>query len=36
MTIMKKRQYRSDDINVDEYLSNDEIPDYKLQAAKFW
>ena len=25
----------SDDINIDEYLSNDEIPDYKLQANNF-
>jgi len=25
----------TDDINIDEYLSNDEIPDYKLQANNF-
>ena len=25
----------SDDINIDEYLSNDEIPDYKLQANNY-
>ena len=25
----------ADDINVDEYLSNDEIPDYKLQANNY-
>jgi RNA polymerase sigma-54 factor len=25
----------TDDINLDEYLSNDEIPDYKLQANNF-
>jgi RNA polymerase sigma-54 factor len=35
MMIMTKRQYRSEDINIDEYLSNDEIPDYKHKPPNF-
>ena len=31
-----KNEINAEDINVDEYLSDDEVPNYRLQANNYW